>query len=146
MTTLLRLKRELRSGLIKTAGANQAEVYLVLEDGTAYAEPGRLQFSEVNVDQDTGTVTLRAIFPNPDEFLLPGMFVRERIQEGVSAHGLLVPQQGVTPDPQGRPVALSSTRTTRSRAASSSPTARSAPIGSSPRASPMAIVSLSKAC
>jgi membrane fusion protein (multidrug efflux system) len=106
VTTLLRLKRELRSGLIKTNGANQAEVHLILEDGTEYAEAGRLQFSEVNVDQDTGTVTLRAIFPNPDEFLLPGMFVRERIEEGVSAQGLLVPQQGVTHDPQGRPVAL----------------------------------------
>ncbi len=106
VTTLLRLKRELRSGLIKSAGADQAEVHLILEDGTEYAEAGRLQFSEVNVDQDTGSVTLRAIFPNPDEFLLPGMFVRERIQEGVSAHGLLVPQQGVTHDPQGRPTAL----------------------------------------
>jgi len=106
VTTLLRLKRELRSGLIKRAGANQAEVHLILEDGTEYAEAGRLQFSEVNVDQDTGSVTLRAIFPNPDEFLLPGMFVRERIEEGVSADGLLVPQQGVTHDPQGRPTAL----------------------------------------
>jgi membrane fusion protein (multidrug efflux system) len=106
VTTLLRLKRELRSGLIKSAAANQAEVHLILEDGTEYAEAGRLQFSEVNVDQDTGSVTLRAIFPNPDEFLLPGMFVRERIEEGVSADGLLVPQQGVTHDPQGRPTAL----------------------------------------
>jgi len=106
VTTLLRLKRELRSGLIKSAAANQAEVHLILEDGTEYAEAGRLQFSEVNVDQNTGSVTLRAIFPNPDEFLLPGMFVRERIEEGVSADGLLVPQQGVTHDPQGRPTAL----------------------------------------
>jgi membrane fusion protein (multidrug efflux system) len=106
VTTLLRLKRELRSGLIKSAGADQAEVHLILEDGTEYAEAGRLQFSEVNVDQDTGSVTLRAVFPNPDELLLPGMFVRERIEEGVSAHGLLVPQQAVTHDPQGRPTAL----------------------------------------
>ena len=67
---------------------------------------GKLQFSEVSVDEDTETVTLRAIFPNPDDLLLPGMFLRERIQEGISTHGLLVPQQAVTHDEKGQPTAL----------------------------------------
>ena len=106
VTTLLRLKRELASGKLKLAGANQAEVHLTLEDGTEYPQAGRLQFSEVTVDEATGSVTLRAIFPNPDGILLPGMFVRERIQEGVSEHGLLVPQQAVTRDMRGEPTTL----------------------------------------
>lgn len=106
VTTLLRLKRELASGKLKLAGANQAEVHLTLEDGTEYPQAGKLQFSEVTVDEATGSVTLRAIFPNPDGILLPGMFVRERIQEGVSEHGLLVPQQAVTRDMRGEPTTL----------------------------------------
>ena len=104
--TLLRLKRELKSGQLKTAGTDQAEVHLILEDGSEYPLAGKLQFSEVSVDEDTGTVTLRAIFPNPDDLLLPGMFLRERIQEGISTHGLLVPQQAVTHDEKGQPTAL----------------------------------------
>jgi membrane fusion protein (multidrug efflux system) len=106
VTTLLRLKRELASGKLKSAGTNQAEVHLTLEDGTEYPQAGKLQFSEVTVDEATGSVTLRAIFPNPDGILLPGMFVRERIQEGVSEHGLLVPQQAVTRDMRGEPTTL----------------------------------------
>jgi membrane fusion protein (multidrug efflux system) len=105
-TVLLRLKRELKSGQLKSAGGNQAEVHLVLEDGSDYPQAGRLQFSEVNVDQDTGTVTLRAIFPNDDGLLLPGMFLRERIEEGISTNGLLVPQRAVTHDQQGDPTAF----------------------------------------
>jgi membrane fusion protein (multidrug efflux system) len=106
VTTLLRLKRELASGKLKSAGTNQAEVHLTLEDGTEYPQVGKLQFSEVTVDEATGSVTLRAVFPNPDGILLPGMFVRERIQEGVSEQGLLVPQQGVARDMRGEPTAL----------------------------------------
>ena len=106
VTTLLRLKRELQSGILRSAGKNQAEVHLILEDGTLDPQAGKLQFSEVNVDEATGSVTLRAIFPNPDESLLPGMFVRERIAEGVSAHGLLVSQLAVTHDAKGQPTAL----------------------------------------
>ncbi len=106
VTTLLRLKRELASGKLKSAGTNQAEVHLTLEDGTEYPQVGKLQFSEVTVDEATGSVTLRAIVPNPDGILLPGMFVRERIQEGVSEKGLLVPQQAVTRDMRGEPTAL----------------------------------------
>jgi membrane fusion protein (multidrug efflux system) len=104
--TLLRLRRELAAGSLKSAGENQAAVKLVLEDGTAYDQPGRLQFSEVTVDQGTGSVTLRAIFPNPNGLLLPGMFVRERIEEGVRENGLLVPQRGVTHNQRGEPTAM----------------------------------------
>jgi len=105
-TLLLRLKRELASGKLTPAGANQAVVNLTLEDDSAYAHPGKLQFAEVTVDQGTGSVTLRAEFPNPDGTLLPGMFVHERIEEGVNPAALLVPQQGVTHDAKGEPTAM----------------------------------------
>ena len=105
-TTLLRLKRELASGQIKSAGQDQAAVTLTLEDGTAYDVPGKLQFSEVTVDQGTGSVTIRAIFPNDHGLLLPGMFVRETIEEGVRQNGLLVPQQGITRNSRGDATAL----------------------------------------
>jgi membrane fusion protein, multidrug efflux system len=105
-TTLLRLKRELASGQLKRVGENQAQVQLTLEDGSSYEHAGKLQFSEVNVDPSSGSVTLRAEFPNPDGLLLPGMFVRERLEEGVQANGLLVPQQGVTHDARGEATAL----------------------------------------
>lgn len=105
-TTILRLKRELASGQIKGAGDDQIEVSLILEDGSRYDHTGKLQFSEVTVDQGTGAITLRAIFPNPAELLLPGMFVQEEIEEGVRQNGLLVPQQGITHDPKGQATAL----------------------------------------
>jgi membrane fusion protein (multidrug efflux system) len=104
--TLLRLKQALKSGQLKSAGYDAAVVHLILDDGSEYQMAGRLQFSEVTVDEETGSVTLRAVFPNPDELLLPGMFVRARIQEGVSLHGLLVPQRDVTHNEQGQPTAL----------------------------------------
>src|SRR3546814_12636089 len=103
---LLRLKREFANGQLKKLGEQQAEVHLQLEDGSEYASAGTLQFAEVTVDSSTGSVTLRSIFPNPDGLLLPGMFVRETIQEGVSPDALLVPQQGVTRDPTGKATAL----------------------------------------
>ena len=103
---LLRLKREYADGLLRSAGKNQAQVRLLLEDGSAYAPVGALQFSEVTVDPETGSVTLRAVFPNPAGLLLPGMFVQEIIQEGVNDHALLVPQRGVTHDQKGQPTAL----------------------------------------
>jgi membrane fusion protein (multidrug efflux system) len=105
-TQLLRLQRALASGELRGAGANQAAVRLTLEDGTEYAQPGRLLFSETTVDQSTGSVTLRAVFPNPQRQLLPGMFVHARLVEGVSASALLVPQQGVARNQQGQPMAL----------------------------------------
>ncbi|CAG9175710.1 efflux RND transporter periplasmic adaptor subunit [Cupriavidus pinatubonensis] len=104
--SLLRLRRELANGALQSAGTNAAQVNLVLEDGTKYPETGRLEFSEVAVDQGTGSVTLRAVFPNPRHELLPGMFVHARLREGVKTDGLLVPQQGVTRDLKGQATAL----------------------------------------
>jgi membrane fusion protein, multidrug efflux system len=98
---LLRLERELAAGQIKSAGNNQAEVRLMFEDGTGYDQAGQLQFSETNVDQATGSVILRAVFPNPAHLLLPGMFVRAAVQEGVNEKGILVPDQALTHDVKG---------------------------------------------
>jgi membrane fusion protein (multidrug efflux system) len=103
---LLRLKRELAAGQLVQAGANQAEVHLILEDGSPYKPVGKMQFAEVQVDQTTGSVTLRALFPNPDKLLLPGMFVREQIEEGNRTDALLVPQIAVTHNQKGDPTAL----------------------------------------
>jgi len=98
---LLRLKRSLASGLLRSDGEAKAKVRLLLEDGSAYPLPGTLKFSEVTVDQSTGSITLRAIFPNPKQTLLPGMFVRAILEEGVDEHAILVPQRGVTRNPDG---------------------------------------------
>ncbi|MXS21566.1 efflux RND transporter periplasmic adaptor subunit [Pseudomonas oryzihabitans] len=106
-TELLRLRRELDSGQLRRAeGGDAAQVRLVLEDGTAYERTGKLKFAEVAVDQGTGSVTIRAEFPNPDRLLLPGMFVRAQLQAGVRQDALLVPQQGVTRNIKGQPTAL----------------------------------------
>ena len=102
----LRLKRDLAQGRIKSAGNNQAQVALTLEDDSAYDKDGKLQFQEVSVDQGTGSVVLRAIFPNAGGLLLPGMFVRAKLEEGISENGLLVPHRGVTVGQKGDPVAL----------------------------------------
>jgi membrane fusion protein (multidrug efflux system) len=101
-TVLTRLRREIGSGQIKSIGDNEAPITLTLEDGSAYDQPGTLQFSEVTVDQSTGSVIQRAVFPNPKAFLLPGMFVTAHIEEGISEKGILVPQQGVMRDPKGQ--------------------------------------------
>lgn len=98
---LLRLKRELASGRLQRAGADGARIGLVLEDGSAYPLEGKLVFSGVTVDPATGAVTLRASVPNPDGLLMPGMYVRAVLQEGVDADGLLVPQQAVTRNAAG---------------------------------------------
>ncbi len=103
---LLKLKRNLASGLLKNGSASQARVRLFLEDGSAYPTPGVLKFSEVTVEQSTGSVTLRAIFPNPKQTLLPGMFVRAIVEEGVSEQALLVPQRGVTRNPKGDAIVM----------------------------------------
>jgi membrane fusion protein, multidrug efflux system len=105
-TTLLRLEREAAAGLLKQDEAGKAQVQVRLEDGSDYAHPGALEFSEVTVDQGTGSVTLRALVPNPERQLLPGMFVREEIQEGVREGAVLAPQQGVSHDQKGQPNAL----------------------------------------
>jgi membrane fusion protein, multidrug efflux system len=106
ITTLLRLKSEAAAGLLKQNEAGKAQVRLRLEDGNEYAHTGTLEFSEVTVDEGTGSVTLRALVPNPDRILLPGMFVREEIQEGVREGAVLAPQQGVSHDQKGQPNAL----------------------------------------
>ena len=78
----------------------------MLEDGTRYPLAGTLQFTDITVDPGTGSVTLRAVFPNPRHVLLPGMFVRASIEQGVNDQAMLVPQQGVTRNPQGQANAL----------------------------------------
>ncbi|OQX17131.1 MAG: efflux transporter periplasmic adaptor subunit [Desulfobulbaceae bacterium A2] len=103
---LLRLKRRLASGELKKNDPEQAKVTLLLEDGRDYPQEGTLKFSEVNVDPGTGSVTLRALFPNPSHLLLPGMFVRAIVQEGVRDQAMLVPQRGVTHDTAGNAIAL----------------------------------------
>jgi membrane fusion protein (multidrug efflux system) len=102
----LKLRRDIQEGRLQTGGPNAAKVSLILEDGRKYSEEGKLQFSDVSVDQGTGSVTVRAIFPNKDRVLLPGMFVRARIDEGVNNKALVVPQVGVTHDQKGQPTAL----------------------------------------
>src|SRR5438128_1247693 len=92
----LQLRRDIASGQLKLDGPKQAKVTLSLEDGTQYPLPGSLQFTDITVDQGTGSVTVRAIFPNPRFVLLPGMFVRARIEEVVNENTVLVPQVGVT--------------------------------------------------
>ena len=104
--TLLRLKREATAGQLHQNEADRTPVSLRLEDTTDYRPGGTLQFSEVTVDESTGSVTMRALFPNPNRVLLPGMFVRERIEEGVRLGALLVPQQGVSHNEKGDPTAL----------------------------------------
>lgn len=98
---LLSLKRALDSGKLARAGGNSVPVQLVLEDGSAYAVEGKLAFSEVTVDQATGSVTLRAVFPNPKGELLPGMYVRARLTQGVNRDAMLVPHAAVSRDPKG---------------------------------------------
>ncbi len=105
-TELLRLKRRLTDGRLKNHGTNQNKVRLILEDDTTYPQEGTLQFSDVTVDPTTGSVILRVIFPNPKVILLPGMFTRAVIKEGVDEQAILIPQQGVSRDPKGNPFAL----------------------------------------
>lgn len=102
----LRLRRDLAEGKLESAGQGQAKVKLVLEDGREYGLAGALQFTDVTVDPGTGSIALRALFPNPRGELLPGMFVRARLDQGVNPEALLVPQQGVTRDQKGLPTAL----------------------------------------
>ena len=103
---LLRLRRGLKEGRLNQNVANQKKVQLILEDGTAYPLAGTLQFRDVTVDPTTGSVILRAIFPNPKGVLLPGMFIRAVVQEGVIKKAILIPQQAVSRDPKGNPLTL----------------------------------------
>lgn len=103
---VLRLKRAFAKGELKKTPANAARVALLLEDGSTYSQEGSLQFSDVTVDQTTGAITLRALFPNPQGDLLPGMYVRAVIEEGVREGAIVVPQQAVTRDNKGDAIAL----------------------------------------
>ncbi|MDH0687870.1 efflux RND transporter periplasmic adaptor subunit [Stutzerimonas stutzeri] len=103
---LLALRRDLADGRLQKAGENAAKVTLKLEDGSDYGHEGKLEFSEVTVDPGTGSVTLRAVFPNPDKVLLPGMFVHAQLVAGLKSEAILVPQQGVTRNARGEPSAM----------------------------------------
>lgn len=103
---MLRLKKSLSSHRPAKNGANATPVTLLLEDGTEYPLKGALGFSDVTVDQTTGSISLRAIFPNPDHMLLPGMYVRAVLEEGVEEQAILAPQQGVSRDSKGNATAL----------------------------------------
>ena len=103
---LLRLKSRLKAGHLDRSGANQKKVQLLLEDGTTYPEEGTLEFQDVTVDPTTGSVILRTVFPNPQGVLLPGMFERAVVKEGVNRRAILIPQQAVSRDPKGNPTVL----------------------------------------
>lgn len=103
---VLRLRRNLESGHLKSNDATSRKVKLILEDGTRYPLEGKLQFRDVTVNPATGAVTLRMVFPNPDNVLLPGMYVRALVEEGVDEHAVLVMQEGVSRDTKGNPMAL----------------------------------------
>lgn len=98
---LLALQRAMSSGRLKNVGNGQAKVTLVTQDGQAYPHAGKLLFSDLSVDETSGAVTLRAEFPNPNRFLLPGMYVRARLEQGVRDNAITVPQQAVQRNPTG---------------------------------------------
>ena len=98
---LMRLKRDLASGKLTRNGGNAVPVQLILEDGSVYGTEGKLAFSEVTVDEGTGSITLRAVFPNPKGELLPGMYVRARLAQGVRDDAILVPHAALARDPRG---------------------------------------------
>jgi membrane fusion protein (multidrug efflux system) len=102
-TELLALKRAAARG---NADPGTATVKLILEDGSTYAQEGKLQFTDVTVDPNTGAVRLRALFPNPDGILLPGLYVRAQLTQGIDPHGILVPQQAVGHNEKGEPTVL----------------------------------------
>ena len=103
---LLGLRRAMEAGKLKSSSAKAVPVQLVLEDGTQYAAEGKLAFSEVTVDQGTGSVTLRAVFPNPKGELLPGMYVRAKLAQGEADNAILVPHAAVSRDPRGNPMVM----------------------------------------
>lgn len=103
---LLRLKREFADGNLTKASNNEARIKVVLEDGSIYSQEGILKFSGVTVNPTSGAVTLRAVVPNKEQLLLPGMYVRARIQEAVKEQAILVPQQSVSRNAQGEATVL----------------------------------------
>ena len=103
---LLRLRRRLADGRLTHDGTSQNKVRLILEDGTVYPLEGTLEFRDITVDPTTGSVILRVVVPNPDGALLPGMFARTVLKEGVKEEAILVPQPGVSRNRKGKPFAL----------------------------------------
>ena len=103
---LLRLRRRIEAGRLSPDGQDRDKVRILLEDGTPYDQPGTLQFADVTVDPTTGSYSLRIVVPNPDHVLLPGMYVRAVVQEGVAEKAILITQQGVSRNTKGEPVAL----------------------------------------
>jgi membrane fusion protein (multidrug efflux system) len=100
---LLELRRQWQAGTFGKVEAGGAPVRLTLEDGSAYPHAGKLQFTGATVGQSTGAITLRAVFPNPDRLLMPGMYVRARLATGESSNAIVLPQQAVQRDPAGKP-------------------------------------------
>ncbi|PJC15185.1 MAG: efflux transporter periplasmic adaptor subunit, partial [Comamonadaceae bacterium CG_4_9_14_0_8_um_filter_57_21] len=98
---VMKLRQALDAGQLKRAGSQGASVRLVLEDGTEYAKPGKLLFSDLTVDATSGQITLRAEVPNPGGALLPGLFVRVRLEQAQASNAITLPQQAVTRSPQG---------------------------------------------
>jgi membrane fusion protein (multidrug efflux system) len=103
---ILRLRRQMQEGQLDQNGQNQQKVRLILVDGKEYPWKGNLKFRDVTVDPTTGSVILRIVFPNPHSVLLPGMFVRAIVQEGIRKNAILIPQQAVSRDPKGNPQTL----------------------------------------
>jgi membrane fusion protein (multidrug efflux system) len=103
---LVALKRAVQAGSVNSGGPLTAEVTLKLDDGSTYPLKGKLQFTDVTVDPSTGAVQLRAIFPNPDGLLLPGLYVRATVTQGIDPHGILAPQDAISHDQKGEPTAM----------------------------------------
>lgn len=101
---LFNLQSKIRSGAIKRA--DEVDVKLILENGSEYPEAGSFKFSDITVNEYTGSLTLRTVFENKDKLLLPGMFVRIKVEEGIAEKAILVPQRGVLRDPRGRAYVL----------------------------------------
>ncbi|MBH8609937.1 efflux RND transporter periplasmic adaptor subunit [Pseudomonas mohnii] len=105
-TELLRLKRDLASGVLQSNGDGEASISLKLDDGTTYNQPGRLKVSGISVNEGTGTVTLRAVFANPDHLLLPGMYVRAVLEQARNDQAIVIPQKAVNRSASGVTTAL----------------------------------------
>lgn len=103
-TEILQLQRAMATGKLKSSGKGQVKVTLITEDGQEYAQAGKLLFSDLTVDESSGAVTLRAEFPNPDRQLLPGMYVRARVEQAINENAITVPQQAITRTPDGSAV------------------------------------------
>lgn len=103
---LLRLKKDLSVGLLDNGEKTQSDVTILLEDGSEYEQKGSLEFSDLTVDQSTGTITLRAIVANPDENLLPGMFVRARVSKGLKQDAILIPAASLSRNSKGQAVVM----------------------------------------